>query len=409
MIDAFSSATQQAAAIRARKVSCRELVEFQIERVSRFNPALNAVISTDFERAIARAVEADDALARGNSWGPFHGVPVTVPEGFGTCPSVNRGTTTYGTVRLANGLFASGANVFGESNGQLSDGRRTPPRSAARNPWNLARTAGRRSGGAASALAAGLTALETGGGMAESVGTPAHYCGLYSHRPTSSLLSDNQSGLNIPATALALVGHMARSAYDLATTVALIGGQSGLEASDQSPRLSQPSKQRLSDYRVSVVLEAAAAPVDPAVRTRIMKAVEVAAVCGAKIDYEGCPPIPGRGAAHSHASESRDEAWRDFFEQYDLLICPAAANVAPLSDTIAQVALHENVQPDHVLWTDPSALSKLPITVAPVGRTSEGLPVGMQIVGPQYGDLTCIGFARMLEDRGLSFEPPPGY
>lgn len=412
MIDAFSSATQQAAAIRARKVSCRELIEFQVDRVLRFNPALNAIISTDFERAVARATEADSALARGDSWGPFHGVPITVPEASGISPSTNRNVGTKRAAVLASGLIATGANVFGESNTQLAERHRATPRPAARNPWDLARTAGRQSGGAASALAAGLTALEAGGGMFESVGTPAHYCGLYSHRPTSGLFSDNQHGLHVSATARAFAGHMARSAYDLATAVAFLVGQSGSETGSKFAKLSQPRKQRLSDYRVAVALETSEAPIDSAVQSRIMKAVEIAAVCGAKIDYEGRPPIASNGVERSHASRvrhDRQEEWSAFFEHYDLLICPAAANVAPYSDSMAQFALHEDGEPIQGLWTDLSALSRLPVTVAPVGRTSEGLPVGMQIIGPLYEDLTCIEFARMLEDRGLSFEPPPGY
>lgn len=407
MIDAFSSATQLAAAIRARKISCRELIAFQVERVSRFNPALNAIISTNFERAVARATEADNALARGESWGPFHGVPITIPETLGGSLPVADDKGSRRVPRLTDGLFASGANVFGESNAQGAEGHRTTARTAARNPWDVARTAGRVSGGAASALAAGLTALEAGGGEAESVGTPAHYCGLYSHRPTYGLLPDDQYGTKRRGS----VGPMARSAYDLGTTVALMAGPSDPEGGSQFAKLFRQKMQRLSDYRVAVVLESSEATVDTAVKSQITKAIEIAAVCGTKIDYEERLPFRSTLVEPSLSTDGDEgqQEWRTFFEDYDLLICPAAANVAPYAESITQFAPHEEDEFGQGPWADLSALIHLPITVAPVGLTSGGLPVGMQIIGPQYGDLTCIEFARMLEDRGLSFESPPGY
>jgi len=191
---AFRSATALAAAIRAREIGCRELLEHYLERVHQHNPALNAIIVTDFRGAQRRADEADTALARGESWGPLHGLPTTVKESF----DVAGLPTTWGLTELKDNvaganalavdrLLAAGAIIFGKTNVPvlLADSQsHNPVYGTTNNPWDMARTPGGSSGGAAAALAAGLTGLELGSDIGGSIRNPAHYCGVYCHKPT---------------------------------------------------------------------------------------------------------------------------------------------------------------------------------------------------------------------------------
>jgi amidase len=108
--------------------------------------------------------------------------------------------------------------------------------------------------------------------------------------------------------------------------------------------------------------------------------------------------------------------WAAFFDDYDLLLCPAAASAACPHDHFGEryqrtITVNGKQVPttDQLFWAGISGLPGLPATVAPIGLTPRGLPIGVQIIGRQYADLTCIAFARLLEQRYCGFVPPPGY
>ncbi len=108
--------------------------------------------------------------------------------------------------------------------------------------------------------------------------------------------------------------------------------------------------------------------------------------------------------------------WAAFFEDYDLLLCPAAASAARPHDRAGEryqrtIPINGDPAPvtDQLFWAGIASLTGLPASVAPIGLAENGLPVGVQIIGAEYGDLTCIGFARMLEREYYAFVPPPGY
>ena len=188
---AFQSASKLALAIRAQRVSSRELLALYLQRVGQFNPTLNAIVTLDAERAFTRADAADAALARGESWGPLHGVPITIKDSFETAGL----RTTAGAPELAahvpannasavQRLVAAGAVVFGKTNlptFAMDLQSHNPVFGRSNNPWDIARTPGGSSGGAAAALAAGLTGLELGSDIGGSIRTPAHFCGIYGH------------------------------------------------------------------------------------------------------------------------------------------------------------------------------------------------------------------------------------
>ena len=187
-------ATELVRMLAAGEVSSRELLDHFLDRIERHNPALNAVVALDVERARDRAAAADEAQARGDSWGALHGLPMTVKDAFETEGLV----TTSGSPPLAGHvpdrdadavarLRAAGAVIFGKTNLPLLAGdvqTYNEVYGRTNNPWNLDRTVGGSSGGSAAALAAGFTGLELGSDIGGSIRNPAHFCGVFGLKPT---------------------------------------------------------------------------------------------------------------------------------------------------------------------------------------------------------------------------------
>src|SRR2546429_2450217 len=185
----FSSTTQLAAAIRTGHGSATEVLEAHLAQIDTHNAALNAIVTMDAERARERAREADEALARGQVWGPLHGVPFTLKDAHATAGM----RTTTGFPPLANyvpqedstvtaRLKAAGGILMGKTNVamMLADYQSNNPIfGRTNNPWNIERTPGGSSGGAAAALAAGMTPFEIGTDLAASIRIPAHFCGVF--------------------------------------------------------------------------------------------------------------------------------------------------------------------------------------------------------------------------------------
>src|SRR3984957_17251634 len=190
----YATATELTRAIRDRELSSRELLDDVLARVDQRNPALNAIVALDPDRARAAADAADQATARGEAAGPLHGLPMTVKDVWETEGLV----TTAGAAELREyvpatdalavaRLKAAGAIIFGKTNTPLYAGdfqTFNDVYGITRNPWDVTRTAGGSSGGAAAALAAGLTPLELGSDIGGSIRNPAHYNGVYGLKPS---------------------------------------------------------------------------------------------------------------------------------------------------------------------------------------------------------------------------------
>src|SRR5260221_4810145 len=190
----FSSTKQLATAIRAGRVSATEVLEAHLAQIDKHNPALNAIITMDAGRAHDRAREADKALARGEMWGPLHGVPFTLKDAHATAGM--RTTTGFPPLAdyvpqedspVAARLKAAGGNLMGKTNVHmlLADPAQSinPIFGRTKNPWNSERTPGGSSGGAAAALAAGMTPFEIGTDLTGSIRIPAHFCGVVGVKP----------------------------------------------------------------------------------------------------------------------------------------------------------------------------------------------------------------------------------
>src|SRR6266516_5979197 len=189
----FSSTTQLAATIRAGHVSAVEVLQAHLAQIGTHNSALNAIITMDAERAYERAREADEALARSEIWGPLHGVPFTLKDAHATAgmrttsgfPPLDHVPQEDSTVTAR--LKAAGGILLGKTNVAmlLADYQTTNPIfGRTNNPWNIERTPGGSSGGAAAALAAGMTPFDIGTDLSSSIRIPAHFSGLFGLKPT---------------------------------------------------------------------------------------------------------------------------------------------------------------------------------------------------------------------------------
>ena len=227
---AFLPAHELALRIRRREISALELLQLYLRRIERHNPAVNAVVLLDADRALQRARAADAALARGETWGVLHGVPMTVKESFNltglpTCFGFEayRDNKASSDALAVQRLQGAGAIVFGKTNlpvGMADWQTFNPVYGTTNNPWDLARGPGGSSGGSAAALAAGFGALELGSDIGASIRNPAHYCGVYGHKPTWGVVPLAGQQLHegeVPDTMdIGVAGPMARSAFDLA-------------------------------------------------------------------------------------------------------------------------------------------------------------------------------------------------
>jgi amidase len=476
----FRSATALAALIRQKKIGAQELLDLYLARIDKYNPRVNAIVAMDIAGARQRARAADAALAKGEVWGPLHGVPVTIKDSF----DVAGLPSTWGVPELKDRRPVSnaqavqryidaGAVVFGKTNvaayligwATVNDVYGTTS-----NPFDLERSPGGSSGGAAAALAAGLTGLELGVDFGGGVRCVAHYCGIYGHKPTYGIT--NSDGHVMPGLAnkpdLAVTGPLARSSDDLELALSLISGPEPEDAPAWHLKLPPPRTTKTGDLRVAVMREDASFPVDTEVQDRIQAAADFFARKGARVSDKARPAFDNAAAFRifggllmagltrrkndeafwsrlSHlrarfmttddhgkavervfthadwlemdaAREALRRAWKAFFADWDILLCPAAPTVAVPHDP--KHAWHERkvvvkgrpTSPaDPTFWGAFTTVAYLPSTVAPAGLTKSGLPVGVQIVGPHYGDLTCIEVARQLERDFGGFVPPRGW
>ena len=484
MVDVpFRSAKQLAADIKRKKVGCLELLDLYLARVEKYDGALNAVVVRDFDRARTRARAADRALARRQLWGPLHGVPMTIKESYDVVglpttwgvPAYKDRIATKNAV-VVDRLLRAGVVLFGKTNVPLYLGDWQSFNAiygTTNNPWDVTRAPGGSSGGSAAALAAGLTGLEAGSDIGSSIRNPAHFCGVFGHKPTWGIVP--RAGQALPwQTApvdIDVVGPLARSADDLAIALAAMAGPDEIDGAGWQLRLAPARQKRLRDFKVALMLDAAPEiPVDREVTDRLQALADFLGRQKVKVDDRARPAIDTREAFSvyvkllraatsdrqsdadfeknvgiarglapddesyyaratraviaSHrdwlaANEARYRmrlAWADFFTKYDLLLCPAAGTAALPHDQQGErhdrtLVVNGKRLPvtDHLFWAGYTGVSFLPSSAAPCGFTPSRLPVGVQIVGPQYGDLTCLAFARLLEREFQPFVPPPGY
>ena len=202
-VPTYRTASDLVRALAAREISPRELTDAAIARIEAVNPRINAVVVKDYERARAAADAADASLARGESK-PLLGLPMTVKEQYNIegLPTTwgrpdAKGWMPAGDALVVARLKAAGAVILGKTNVPLNLGdwqSYNEIYGTTNNPWDLGRSPGGSSGGSAAALAAGLVPLELGSDIGGSLRAPAHYCGVFSHKPSLNLIPMRGSG-----------------------------------------------------------------------------------------------------------------------------------------------------------------------------------------------------------------------
>src|SRR5262252_8590150 len=303
---AYSSAGDLVKAMADRRVSSRELVDSAISRIEALDPKINAVVIRDFERARAAADAADAALAKGESRALL-GVPMTVKEHYAVAGlPTTRGDPKYKNWKAQNDslvvqrLKAAGAVILGKTNVplNLSDWQSfNEVYGTTNNPWHLSRTPGGSSGGSAAALAAGFVPLELGSDIGGSLRAPAHFCGVFSHKPTLDLVPQRGSGPpQTPAIPLrgdlAVIGPMARSAADLAVELSVIAGPDELmEGVGYKLALPSPRHEKLADYRVLVIDQHPLCPTASSVRAALNDLADRLSKTGCRVLRES-PKLP---------------------------------------------------------------------------------------------------------------------
>lgn len=448
------TATELAAAIKRKEIGSRELLGVFLDRIERLNPPLNAVVTLDVERAQEAAGAADAATARGESFGPLHGLPTTIKDAI----AVEGVRSTGGAVELRDHvpaedapavarLKAAGAIVFGKTNlprwsGDIESFNEIF--GTTNNPWNVERIPGGSSGGAAAAVAAGFTSFELGTDIGGSVRIPSHFNGVFGLKPSFGVVPqrgylDHTEGGTTDAD-INVFGPLARSADDLDLLLGVLAGPPPEQ--ELAWRVELPPAK--ADYRVGVWFDEPACPLASDYRAVLGDAADRLAVAGAGVKVEEAhPPIdfaeqvmlfgsmvlaamspslpaeiadPLSGTHHqwlrNDIARARLRAvWAEWFESFDALLCPVTVSAAlphvqgDFGTRMMTVDGVERPYLDNVSWTGLIGVVGLPSAVAPIGRTPEGLPVGVQCVAPFLRDRDAIELARRIGE----YVPPPGY
>ncbi|MCP5084558.1 MAG: amidase [Alphaproteobacteria bacterium] len=490
---AFKPATELARMISSKKLSARELLDHYAKRIEQHNQTLNAIVVKDLASAEARADEADAATARGESWGPLHGVPMTIKDAFEVKGLASSGGAEELKDHMPQNdadpvarLRAAGAIILGKTNVPLYSGdwqTYNELYGRTNNPWDLGRTPGGSSGGAAAALSAGLVAAEIGSDIGGSIRVPANFCGLYGHKPSFGTVSPRGHIPPAPhgtgVADLGVTGPLGRSVDDLQM---LLGVMAGAAPADKALSVDFPPVRPVK--RIAVWSDDPFAPVDSEVKGAVETAARALADAGCELDFEARPEV---GFEQSHANystillsiesshatyltllssiissdwtpttlefmrehartapadatddltlqargtvltygdylslNSKREAfkaqWAKFFETYDALLCPVTAVPAFAHDTERRVPDRriivngqERPYMELLRWAGLATVCHLPASAAPVGLSKDGLPLGVQIIGPQQEDLTPLAVAAMLEAELGGFVPPPEF
>ncbi|MDA1077317.1 MAG: amidase [Proteobacteria bacterium] len=477
---AFTSALDLAALIKAREISSTELTQMYIDRIERYDTDINAVVVRTFDRALKDASDADKALNAGQDLGPLHGVPMTIKESYVMANT----PTTWGipefkeNVSTTDGLSvarfrAAGAHFLGKTNVPLQLGdfqSYNDIYGQTGNPFDLGRTPGGSSGGSAAALAAGLTGLEAGSDIGGSIRNPAHFCGVYGHKPTYGVIPLRGHELlpNLPDVDLAVCGPLARSAADLHSALDIMAGPISRDIG-RKVDLPATSLKSFKALRVALWANEEMAPVASEISERVAEVGRILEANGAQVSTTARPGFstaeahetymtllnavmsmntpddvyaqtaadvaalaPGdksteavmaRSMVLSHRDwlrydtlrEQHRYAWDAYFNDWDILICPQMALPAFEHDhrpMVERRLLVDNVEQDYftqLFWSGLITNSYLPSTVFPTGLSRGGLPIGLQAVGAPFRDHRTIEFANLITRHIGGFTPPPAY
>ncbi|MCD1295579.1 amidase [Methanocella sp. CWC-04] len=481
----FRTAADLSKAILSGELSAVEVLEAHLGHIREYDPYINAIVTLDAENALRRAKEADKALARGEVWGPLHGVPMTIKDSFETAGL----RTTSSNPALADHipkkdatvvarLKAAGAVIMGKTNlPEMASGCHcdSPLFGRTNNPRDLSRTPGGSSGGSAAAVASCMTPLDIGSDISGSIRVPAHFCGVFGMKPTDHLVS---FAGHVPGTPRGLlrylisVGPLARSVEDLELALTLIAGPDGRQWEVPPVTLSLPLKKELKGLRLAWTDELGGVPVTEETRSSMERLAGELARQGCQVEklnppgfdlaeairtrteiestamHTGSTPLhlpraflrwlsglnirddafisgylKGAGSTlgtYSKALSRRDrhiKIMETFLAGRDAWLCPVASVPAPphpgirnhFEEMLASIDVDGKKIPYDLgtfAYTNPFNLSGNPVVVLPMSSTSDGLPLGVQIVGRRWMDMDILSVAKEIAKITGDFLPP---
>ena len=469
-------AVELMALLNARKVSAAELLKAHLARHEQTHARLNAVVAVDLERALEHAKAIDEQRARGETPGALAGLPMTVKDTFdivglpassGLRHLHQRQAEDATVVRAAK---HAGAVIWGKTNVPVLAGDWQSFNSlygVTNHPWDVSRTPGGSSGGAAAALAARVTPLEIGSDIGGSLRVPASFSGVFSHKPTWGLVS--QRGHVPPSPGswserdLNVIGPMARSARDLRYLLSVFVG---------GPLAARAPAADLKTAKIALWVEEPSFPLDGQVRAAIEAFADQLRDAGAEVTPiasplhmptvvsayrtllgaiigEDMPPKAIRGlerlrpwakwqvsrgaapesnAAMTLAYTATHREWMaadavrnrlraeigSVFDRFDVILAPITPVTALPHDhrpfTRRSLPAADGGQLPYTAmlnWISLATALHLPATAIPVGLAADGLPVGAQLIGPLNGDGKTLALAQAIEENVRGFAPPP--
>ncbi|MDH2415182.1 amidase [Nocardioides sp. CER19] len=456
-LDTFTTAREMAGAIRARRISARELLELHLDRIAERNPELNAIVSLDVERARAGAAAADQHLASGHPVGALHGLPFA----FKDTHAVAGWRTTYGSPLFRDFVPDADELIVERIRraGVVTIGRTNVPEFAAgshtfntifgttRNPVDPSRSAGGSSGGAAAALGAGMVPLAEGSDMGGSLRNPASFCGVVGLRPSLGRVPEWPKPNQWETTSVG--GPMARNVGDLALLLSVIAGpdpRSPLALGDPGHVFAPPLAGSLRGLRVAYSLDLGGGfEVDAAVADVVEQAGRLFARSGASVfsawpdlsladdtfrtlrawhfqasygallarhpdafkqsladNIRAGETLTGADVARAYGQRTRlAETMRLFFQSYDVLVLPVS-QVPPFpADQEFPTAINGRPMATYLDWMRSAyfiTVTGCPAISVPAGTTPDGLPVGVQIVAPHGADRRLLEIAAAFEE-----------
>lgn len=463
----FASAVAMAAAVRAKEISARELLELHLHRIAAVNPSVNAIVSLDETRAREAAAAADALLASGSPVGPLHGLPFAVKDTH----EMAGWRTTYGSPLMASHvpdqdellvsrIRSAGAVFLGRTNvPEFAAGSHTfnPVFGTTLNPYDLSRSAGGSSGGAAAALATGMVPLADGSDMGGSLRNPASFCNVVGLRPSLGRVPQWPTSNAWETTSVG--GPLARSVSDLALLLSVLAGPDRhvpLSLGEPGSVFAPPLSGSLSGLRVALSVDLGGAfEVDASVAAVVESSSAVFASSGATVSsaYPSLPeaedtfrtlrawgfqsrlgpllaanpdgfkasladniragePLTGADVARAYAQRTTlGERMVSFFDEYDVLVLPVS-QVPPFpADQEFPTAINGRPMETYLDWMRSAyfiTVTGCPAISVPAGFTDDGLPVGIQIVAPHNQERRLLEVAHAFEQAtGFGDRRPP--
>ncbi|MCA0145659.1 amidase [Blastococcus sp. LR1] len=449
-------ATELAALVRTGEVSARELLEAHLGRIDRLNPQLNAVVTLDVDGARAAADAADAAQAAGEPLGPLHGLPVAHKDTHATGgmrttwgSPLHRDTVPLRDELVVARLKAAGAIRIGKTNvPEFAAGSHTvnPVFGATHNPYRHGLSAGGSSGGATAALAAGLVPLAEGSDMGGSLRNPAAFCNVVGLRPTPGRVPSWPAAMGW--STLSVQGPLGRTVADVALQLSALAGPDPrvpLSLSDDPAGFAAPLPERLDGLRVAWAPDLGGrVTVDPAITAVLAASLPVVEELGAVVE-EACPDLDGADEVFGtlrawlfdatfsdlirrHPDQVKEtirwnaalgarltgtdlaraeqrhtrlyERMVEFFTRYDVLLCPTTQVLPFPVELEYPTEIAGEPQEDYLAWMRSCTLlspTGCPALSVPGGFTPDGLPVGLQVVGPPRADRRVLEVGHAFE------------